>query len=199
MQPSMPLPSRFKIEDDDGTIRIRWRWFRLAVLAVLNQLLFCVLLDSFMVIYIMLTIREVLDDGKYSSGICTIPMTVLAVFLTYDTLAKLLNSTILEVSRNRLSIRHGPISSKGNLELQGRQLAQIYGKEVVRSTGPVDSDETTTTYDLMALDREGKEVTLLSELQEKEHVLCFEQLLERRLRIEDAPVEGEVASRTPDA
>jgi len=75
------------------------------------------------------------------------------------------------------------------------QLTQLYGEE----TAKTNKGNTTYTYNLFALDREGRKVKLLSNLTDKDQVLYLEQSLERRLGIEDAPVDGEIAVRTPAA
>ena len=57
----------------------------------------------------------------------------------------------------------------------------------------------TFTYNLFALDRKGRKVKLITGLMEKDQVLYLEQALERRLGIEDAPVDGGLATRTSAA
>jgi hypothetical protein len=99
------------------------------------------------------------------------------------------------VSRNSLSIRHGPLPWTGNRQMSGRELTQLYGVENSRTS----KGSTTYTYDLLALDREGRTIKLISGLTDKDQVLYLEQTLERRLGIEDAPVDGEVAKRTSAA
>jgi hypothetical protein len=106
-----------------------------------------------------------------------------------------LNRTTIEVSRNQLTIRHGPLPGPGNRDVLGRQFTQLYGEEIVKT----NKGSKSYTYDLIALDREGRKIKLLSDLTERDQVLYLEQTLERRLGIEDEPVDGEVATRTSAA
>ncbi|KFE66693.1 hypothetical protein [Hyalangium minutum] len=184
-----PLPKRFRVEDSDGMTRIRWRWF---TPSHLFMLVFCIFWNGFLVVWygISFTVGAPLIMKLF-------PLLHVAVGLglSYSTLTGLVNRTVIEVSRNQLTIRHGPLPWRGNRSEPGRQFTQLYGEEIFRT----NKGHTTFTYDLIALDREGRKVKLLSGLTEKDQVLYLEQTLERRLGIEDAPVDGEIAARTPAA
>ncbi|MCP3136828.1 hypothetical protein [Pyxidicoccus xibeiensis] len=185
----VPLPSRFQVEEVDGTLRLRWRWVSVHVF---SEFIFAAILDAMVALTVVTYIS---GDTKLGELLCLSPFAVLAVLLTYRVMMLLLNHTTLEVSRHQLSIRHGPIPGRRDLELKGSQLTQLYGRECVHKGNVGD----TLTYDLIARDDKGREVTLLAGLEEVQQVLFLEQQLERRLGIEDTPVEGEVASRPPAA
>lgn len=181
------LPARFEVEDDGTTTRISWRWFTLRTLALAA---FCVFWDGFLIVW-------------YGAALSSPKTPVMAVLfpllhvgagagLTYTVLTGFINRTRVEVNRALLTIRHGPLPWVGNRVLPGRSLAQLYGEEVTSKS----RNGTSVTYSLFALDREGRKVKLLSGLEEKDQVLYLEQTLERRLGIEDVPVDGEVATRT---
>ena len=176
-----PLPSHFKIEESDGVTRIRWRWFNFVHVLML---VFCICWDGALVMGF--------NSGLRVSSFILIHVTV-GVLLTYCTLAGWVNQTAVEVSRNRLTVRHGPLPWPGNRDVPGRQLTQLYGEEIVKT----NKGSKSYSYDLMALDREGRKIKLLKGLLEKEQVLYLEQTLERRLGIEDAPVDGEFFVRNP--
>lgn len=74
----------------------------------------------------------------------------------------------------------------GSRTLPGRELTQLYGQEIRGNKGRV-------SYSLFALDKQGRKEKLLSNLDDKDQVLYLEQALERRLGIEDSPVDGELA------
>ena len=195
IRPKAALPSRFQVEEDGMSTRITWRWFN--PLIHLFLAFFCVAWDGFLFMWYGIALGADTGDSPVSIIMVLFPIAHVAVGvgLTYFTLAGFVNRTRIEVSRNQLTIRHGPLPWKGNQDLPGRQLTQLYGEEVI-SRG---KNGVTITYELIALDRENRKVKLLSGLTEKDQALYLEQTLERRLGIEDAPVAGEVASRTSAA
>lgn len=182
-----PLPSRFRVEESDGTTRITWRWFSF-IHAFL--IFFCIAWDSFLVVWYGIALNT---DAPLIAIIFPVAHVAVGVGLTYYTLTGLVNRTAIEVSRNHLSIRHGPLPWFGNREVPGRQYTQLFGEE----TSSTSKGNTTYSYNLCALDRDGQKVKLISNLPEKDQVLYLEQSLERRMGIEDAPVEGEIALRVP--
>jgi hypothetical protein len=185
-----PLPSKFKVEDDGGATRITWRWFN--PLQHIFMLFFCIAWDGFLVMWYGIAFAA---GGPLIMKIFPLVHVAVGVGLTYSTITGFLNRTTVEVSRTRLTIRHGPLPWVGNRDVPGRQFTQLYGEE----TAKTNKGSTTYTYDLIALDREGRKIKLLSGLTEKDQVLYLEQTLERRLGIEDEPVAGEVAARTSAA
>jgi hypothetical protein len=184
-----PLPPRFKVEDSDGATRIQWRWFSAAHIFML---FFCIIWDGFLLVWYGIAFAT---DSPLIMKLFPIIHVAVGVGLTYSTLAGFVNRTRIEVSRNALTIRHGPLPWTGNQTLPGRQLTQLYGEESAKT----NKGNTTYSYSLLALDREGRKIKLLSGLTDKDQVLYLEQALERRLGIEDAPVDGEIAARTPAA
>jgi hypothetical protein len=185
-----PLPPRFKVEEEDGApTRITWRWFSLAHLFFV---FFCIAWDSFLFMWYGIAFAT---DAPLFAIVFPFFHVAMGVGITYYTLTRLVNRTTIEVSRNQLTIRHGPLPWPGNLDVPGRQFTQLYGEEIATTNKGI----TRYTYDLMALDREGRKIKLLTGLTEKDQVFYLEQTLERRLGIEDAPVDGEVATRTSAA
>jgi hypothetical protein len=181
-----PLPSRFQVEDRDGATRITWRWFTPVHLFLI---FFCIAWDGFLLMWYGIALTA---EAPLIAIVFPVAHVAAGVGLTYYTLTGLVNRTTVEVSRNQLTIRHHPLPWWGNREVTGRQFTQLYGEEIAKT----NKGSTTYSYNLIALDREGRKVKLLSGLTEKDQVLYLEQALERRLGIEDAPVDGEVASRT---
>ncbi|MDC0708280.1 hypothetical protein POL68_07335 [Stigmatella sp. ncwal1] len=185
-----PLPPKFRFDDDGTRTRISWRWFSFVHIILI---FFCIAWDSFLFTWYGIAFST--ENTPLIAIIFPIAHVAVGVGLSYYTLAGLVNRTTIEVSRDRLIIRHGPLPWHGNLNVLGRRLTQLYGREKVTS----NDGRATFTYELMGMERSGQTVKLLTGLTEKDHVLYLEQILERRLGIEDAPVDGEVATRTPAA
>ncbi len=181
-----PMPSRFRVDDDGERARISWRWFKTSHLVML---FFSIGWDSFFVFLYY----SVLSEADISLAVIFFSLGHVAVglALTYASLGNLMNRTTVEVSRDHLRIRHGPLPWVGNLDAVGRKYTQLYGVE--KTSG--GEDNKTLVYDLKAMERSGKTVTLITELSHRDQVVYLEQTLERCLGIEDAPIEGEVATR----
>lgn len=190
VRPKAPLPEKFQVEEDPGVTRISWRWFTFVHVFLI---FFCIAWDGFLLFWYSLAFT--MKDAPIIMIIFPVAHVAVGVGLTYYTLTGLVNRTRIEVSREQLTIRHGPLPWPGNREVPGRQFSQIYGVENIRT----NKGQQTITYDLLAVERGGKTVKLLSGLTDKDQVLYLEQTLEKRLGIEDAPVDGEVATRTSAA
>lgn len=195
IRPKAALPPRFQVEEEGSTTRITWRWFNPII--HLFMAFFCVIWDGFLIVWYGLAIGSGAAGDEVPIVAVLFPLGHVAagIFITYITVAGFLNRTRVQVSRDQLVIRHGPLPWPGNKELAGRQLTQLFGEEVIRR----GKNGVTVTYDLVAVNRESRKVKLLTGLTERDQVLYLEQALERRLGIEDAPVDGEVAIRNRSA
>lgn len=178
------LPTKIQVEEYGQSTVLSWRWFKAQHLFMA---FFCVFWDGFLVVWYGTLLRS--EHAPLVAALFPLLHVGAGVFLTYSTLAGFLNTTRIEVSRSELTIRHGPLPWLGNRTLPGRELTQLYGQEVRGNKGSL-------SYSLFALDKQGRKVKLLSGLDDKDQVLYLEQALERRLGIEDSPVDGELAQRT---
>ncbi|ADO72726.1 hypothetical protein [Stigmatella aurantiaca] len=185
-----PLPPKFRVDDDGTRTCVSWRWFTFGHVFLI---FFCIAWDSFLFTWYGIALSA--ENTPLIAVLFPVAHVAVGVGLSYYTLAGLVNRTKIEVSRDRLTIRHGPLPWRGNLNVLGRRFTQLYGVETVASNKGRD----TFTYELIGMERSGRAVKLLTGLTEKDHVLYLEQILERRLGIEDAPVDGEIATRVPAA
>ena len=182
-----PLPPKFKVEDDGVSTRLTWRWFNFTHIFLI---FFCIAWDSFLVTWYGIAFTQ--KDAPLIMII--FPIAHVAV----GGGAQLLHADGAgepHPHRGEPQPAHDPSRSPALARQHGcagPQFTQLYGVENVST----NKGRETTTYDLMALERSGRTVKLLSGLTDKDQVLYLEQTLERRLGIEDAPVDGEVATRT---
>ncbi len=116
------------------------------------------------------------------------------VGLTYFVLAGLLNSTVVRVADGMLSVRHGPIPWRGNLDLPTDEIEQIYCQNKLHHSRNDDGHTTTSMqYEVHAVISSQKK-KLLGGLLEADQALFVEQRLERFLNLEDRPVPGEMTA-----
>lgn len=183
-----PLPPKFKVAEQRGqSLSVKWRWFKpISVFLAF----FCLFWDGFLVVWYSIAFG--MEDSPLMMKLFPLIHVAVGLGLTYFTVATFVNTTEIEATRSRLQVRHGPLPWAGNLSVDANELKQLYGMEHRHRT----KNGTNYTWSLNAVDRQGHRKVLLSGLDEVGQVLWLEQALERTLRIQDAPVEGEVARRS---
>lgn len=181
-RPEVRLPERFRTgKDADGSF-IAWRWFRAHHLVLL---VFALGWNGFLIFFFSMAAK-----GNAPPAFFLFPLIHVAVGvgIGYAALTGFVNSTTVRVGKGVLRIRHGPLPWFGNRELRGAEVDQLYcASKTTRNEG-----SSTTTYELRAVMKTGKMLTLLRGLTEVEQALFVEQRVERGLGIKDQPEAGEV-------
>jgi hypothetical protein len=177
----VPMPARFRVEDLGGTLTIEYNWWTPAILFLV---FFAVLWNGFMIGWHTIA----LSTGAWFMSAFGLLHTAVGVGLIYVCLACILNTTTIRVDTGELSIRHKPMPWRGNRSLNSRDIQQLYVKSHVSHS----KNGSTTTYQLHAVMSDGRREKLLTGLSEQDQALYLEQEIERHLRIEDAPVRGEI-------
>ncbi|MBZ4416412.1 hypothetical protein [Myxococcus sp. RHSTA-1-4] len=172
--PELPVPGGFDVEETGERTRISWSWFRMEYVFVGAWGL---ALDVFST---LLLVKGLSAKYPPEPGALAFLCVLLAggVGLTYCALTGFLNTTTVDVRSDRLVIRHGPLPWPGNQDLPRHSLKQLHGRENARR--PLFAWHG-RGWDLNALDASGRELTLLSRLEEQAQVRFLEQVLETRL------------------
>ncbi|OJT24907.1 hypothetical protein BO221_10950 [Archangium sp. Cb G35] len=173
----MKPPKGFRLEEDGQRATLTWRWYSTDTVAL-------------MIVSVFWTVFLLEKHSRLSLLELFFFSSVAGAFV-YATLMGLLNSTRVEVGNGELRIQHGPLPfwrMTRSLTMSGGSLTRLYGEEFRNAKGGL-------SYTLLALDTRGRQVKLVSRLENKEQVLYLERFLEHRLGIEDRPVKGEVAQR----
>ena len=195
----VPVPDRFTVEDDGRELTIRYGWFQWILLFLL---FFAIAWDSFLVgWYWMLTSgpfggnNDMPGPFKLIFFVFPIAHVAVGIGLTYFVLAGFLNSTVVRVVDGMLSVRHGPLPWRGNLDLPSDEIEQIYCQNKLQTSRDEDGRSSTSmSYEVHAVVA-GQKRKLLGGLRDADQALFVEQALERFLKIEDRAVPGEM---TPD-
>ena len=108
--------------------------------------------------------------------------------VVYGGLAMLLNRTEVEVRKESLRIRAGPVPTFGNAAYAAAQFSQLY----VFEKESTYKGKTTISYELRARLKTGKHVTLVAKLASPALALYLEQAIEKRFEIKDTPVVNEL-------
>ena len=176
------MPSSVTVNDQGTGLTLSYRWYSPKFIFLI---FFCVVWDGFLFFW-------------YSQALSTNAPLMMILFpllhvgvgagLTYYTLAGFLNRTIVQVSREGLTIYHTPLPWFGNKRIPVTELAQLYREEVI-SRG---NRGTQTTYQLSAVSKESKKIKLLGGIETADVALFLEQEIEKWLGIKDVKVTGEM-------
>jgi hypothetical protein len=175
------IPDRFAIDDNGAVFRIRWKWPRIAAVALG---LFSVAWDTFLVAWY----KGALTQTTFSPVMLIFPIghVAIGVVLPYVALAFLMNHTLIEIEAGVLRVRHRPIPFPGSRTVTVGDVQQVFCVEREGRKGPV-------TYDVMIRLTSERETKLVSGLDNERDARFIEQRIEQRLGITDRGVYGEIA------
>jgi len=182
-RPEVPLPGGIRVESWGHELRVVRRWFTPAILFLV---FFCIAWDSFLIFWYGIALTT---EAPWLMVVFPVAHVAVGVGLTYYTLATLLNKTQLQVAGGVLSVTHGPVPWKGNVQLAASDIEQVFCTEKLTSSESQES----RTYRVNAMLVSGRKVELMSDLTEADQALYIEQILEDHLGIVDRPVGGELA------
>lgn len=184
----VPIPSRFEVNYTDEELVIFHKWWSFKYIGLA---LFCVAWFAFLGYVFTINKSAILF-------VFAALQAAIGVFLAYYTAAGFVNSTIITVTLQELTISHGPMWWPGGQTLQTETIEQLYCKEVERRNTKTDSEGNRTesihySYELYSLNTNNRSVKLISGLDEPEEALFMERVIEDFLGIEEAPVLGEMS------
>lgn len=179
----VPLPAGIHVEERGRDLVIVRRWFSWVYLFLL---FFCVMWNGMLLFF-----YGVLLAAGSPSMIMLFPILHVAagVFITYFTIAGFVNRTTFTIERDHLTVRHGPLPWRGNVDVSTTSLEQLFCTEQV-SRG---RNGTTVRYGVDAVLRDGRHLKLATALDAREQALYIEQSMEKHLGIQDRRVRSEMA------
>ena len=180
-RPRQPQPRTIRLRKQGRSLDLYWRWFTLKYVPLA---FFCIAWDSFLVFWYGMAFSM---DTPWIFKVFPIAHLAVGVGLTYTTLAGFLNTTSVRLNEREFTVQHDPVPWGGEVRLPISDLKQFYcrRKESKNSEG-------SATYELAALLKDGRELSLLSNLDSPEIGLFMEQQIESWLQISDSPVATEI-------
>jgi hypothetical protein len=179
----VPLPAKVHVEARGRDLTIVRRWFSWVYIFLA---FFCVVWNGMLLFFYSLIFAV---DGPLVIKLFPILHVAVGLGLSYTTIAGFLNRTTFRVERDHLTVRHGPVPWKGNLDVPTTSLEQIFCTEQI-SRG---RNGTTIRYGVEAVLRDGRHLKLATGLEAREQALFIEQTLEKHLGIQDRRVRSEMA------
>lgn len=151
-------PDDLYIEDDGFDLSISYRWanWKLLPLAI-------ILFASSAFMFLWHTMMANANSWLLQAFAWSVAgLHLLGNFwMVYALLCGLFNGTIVTLARDTLTVRHGPLPTTGNLELQARQIEQLYASYFGSQHNSNESRKTNSTLSLYAILRNGDCVELL--------------------------------------
>jgi hypothetical protein len=169
-----PRPRHFFVKDDGSSLRVgfRWIWCRFTGPAGM-----CLAWNCFVVLWWWNALRSG-DRMGWLAIIITIPHAAVGVLLVYAALAGLLNRTVVKVTSEFVTVRHGPVPWFGNRRMRVDELG---GLSCDKDTDP-EKHGWRCVYGVNALTKGAGKVDLITELDSAQ-ALFVKQELERWLNI----------------
>lgn len=193
-EPIVPIPPQITVRRENGNLVILRKWWNPKFIFLT---FFVIAWDAFLFGWYYMAFTETAPD-PFNWLMIVFPIIHLAVGLglTYYTIAGYINKTIVVVGQGSLSITHDPMWWPGNKSYSSAQIDQIFIQKDERTSNK--SGTKTIYYSVWATDTDNNSKKLLGLLDHKQEALYFEHILEKELRIEDKPVQGEAKSRGGD-
>lgn len=174
------IPGRMRLAEDDEGMLITYRWFKAKYLLTL-------LLTP---VFAYFLVRSTYVAGDFEDlQVPAALVLIVALLVVYYSLARLLNSTRLRVTEDRILVQNGPVPLLRNRELQKTDVVQLY---VTRHSVGHRYYMAVTRYQVMALLRDRDELTLVRGLASAEQGWFIEKKIESFFNIMDIPMSGEV-------
>lgn len=175
--PDPLLPPGLTLVRQNGELTISRRWFRPYHLGVG---LFTLLWNGGLL----------LAAFEASFWIYLLPHGWIGVGCLYYVLTGLLNSTVITVNKQKLSIIHQPLPTLNNKVVESASIRQLYAKERQHQ----GKNKVTYSYEIHAVNDKGQDNTLIKGLDAPVHALYLEEELERVLGIADKQMLGELST-----
>lgn len=187
MSQEPPLhPDGWKFEGESDRLLFRGRWWTNAVFFLV---IWCTVWDGILFAIYGFQVKLFLSTGQIIWPALLFPLLHVAVGLamTYYLIALMLNETVVEVTRERLSVKFKPLRWRGAIEVASADVAQLYvmHRKVRRKSSYVHQ------FDLNAQTKDGSWVRLLANQENPAVVKFLEYHIERFLGLENRRVQGE--------
>jgi hypothetical protein len=126
------------------------------------------------------------DTGFRNAGFWWVFFSAL---LTYGALTAFLNRTVLTATRQRLSLRSGPLPAAPSREVDTSQVVRLWCEEHVSQSS--DRETTYTRYSLNATLKDGRVVRFVKDFTRREEAQALERLIQGYLASADRATSGE--------
>ncbi len=174
------IPKNMQLREQVASLELEYNWFNFKYVVFLVVAPFCA--------YFLIRSDYIAGDFQQ----LTIPVIVLislALYIFYYSLVRVLNKTVIHVTKEKISVKHGPLPLKKNIELKKENVTQLY---VTQQRGVNRYYLLVATYQVNVILKNKSVITLVKGLESIPQARFIENKIEDYLSITDVHVEGEV-------
>jgi len=178
---SIDIPKNMHLKEGDNSLVFEYRWFK-------SKYIISILAAPIFAFFLIGSDYIIGDFHQF-----TIPVLILifvSFFVIYYSLAKLMNTTRINVSHQEIKVIHGPIPFSKNLILKKEDVTQLY---VTQHRIGHRYYLYAATYQINAILANKEIITLVRGLHFPQQGRFIEHKIEEFLDITDIHVEGELA------
>ena len=179
LRPKVAMPKGISVDLGDG-LEIRRKWLSPVTYFFA---FFALVWNGFLVFWNYTAFSQ----GLLQMAAFSIVHVIVGVGLAYKVVSDFLNTTVITVRLDGISVRSGPLPWPGNKDIAPGTLSQVYCKRKVHNGSKGSSS---TSYSVLYVDREGRAQNLVKGLLYPEQALYIEQEIETYLGIRDQRIEG---------
>ena len=182
LRPEIAQPANVFIENDTQSVRLVQRWFSWKYIPMA---LFALVWDAFLFFWYSTVFRM---GAPTMMAVFPLVHVGVGIWITYTTIAGFINSTILEVNNEEISVWFYPLPWMGEKKVKTRLIKQFFCKDkYVRNKNGGNIQ-----YELWVMFADNQQMKLVGNLDSPDIAIFFEQQMERWLHIADRPVAGEI-------
>jgi hypothetical protein len=181
----MDLPARFRLEPTRDALAVSFG--DNPIVGILLLLFVVPWFGSMAVLMAFLFFAE--GGSAVLLALLTVPNVLIAVVVSYFGFRVFANRTRIFADRSELKVTVGPLPPTTKHRFPAAEVDQLFciPHRHVNKSGSVRR-----SYTVMLRTKSGRDVELIQDLWEGRHALYLEQEIERRLRIVDRPMPGEL-------
>ncbi len=183
-------PERFRTIRRNGAVAVQWRWRSPLYLFLVP---FSVAWNAFLVFWYGLLLSIFAGGGGagppgfgaagWGMAAFGLPLVAVGIGLTYYTACGVLNRTTVTAAHGELRVRHHPLPWPGDRTFDGRSFDRLF----VRDREVQHEHSVSTIHDLLAVTRDGGEVTLLKALSARNEACFLAETLGEALGVPTKP------------
>lgn len=173
------FPKEISLNDNKFELTIKKKWFDYGHVL---QLIFALMLNTFIGFIIYLLAQHHTSVGIFMAGILSISiialfMQVVALWMLYQAICGLLNTTVIKVDRSAISIHFKPLPWYGAKTISRKDILQLHVSEKDDS----DADLKDISYQLQIIVKNSDPIYLLKNLETPEQAQFIEEKIEQYL------------------
>ncbi len=184
----LPIPQNMQLEEDRNSMKIIHKWSNIMGYILLGFSLFW---NS--IIYFGFISEMLAENVPTFVLFFMTPFIGVGIFIFYFGLANILNTTIISIGYDNVSVKHTPLPWLGNKDIFKHDIKQLYVKQHISKgkNGTSMSYSTSISYSVNLIDKDNKDIKLIDSLQTPDEGRFIEQKIEKFLKIQSKPVSGE--------